>query len=59
MGPVAWRRLHKLVYPAAVLGALHYVWLAKGFQIKPLLYMAAILALLALRLGPSRGPSRA
>lgn len=58
MGPRAWRRLHKLVYPAALLGALHYVWLAKGFQIEPLLYMAAILGLLALRLGPSRRPSR-
>jgi sulfoxide reductase heme-binding subunit YedZ len=56
MGAAAWRKLHKLVYPAAVLGALHYVWLAKGFQIEPLLYMAAILGLLALRL---RKPSRA
>jgi sulfoxide reductase heme-binding subunit YedZ len=43
--------LHKLVYPAAVLGALHYVWLAKGFQLEPLVYMAAILALLALGCG--------
>jgi sulfoxide reductase heme-binding subunit YedZ len=49
MGAAAWRKLHKLVYPAAVLGALHYVWLAKGFQLEPLLYMAAILGLLALR----------
>jgi len=54
MGAAAWRRLHKLVYPAAVLGALHYVWLAKGFQIEPLVYMAAVLGLLALRLAPSR-----
>jgi hypothetical protein len=36
MGAAAWRKLHKLVYPAAVLGALHYVWLAKGFQLEPL-----------------------
>jgi DMSO/TMAO reductase YedYZ heme-binding membrane subunit len=49
MGAAAWRKVHKLVYPAAVLGALHYVWLAKGFQLEPLLYMAAILGLLALR----------
>jgi sulfoxide reductase heme-binding subunit YedZ len=46
-GAAAWRTVHKLVYPAAVLGALHYVWLAKGFQWEPLLYMAAILGLLA------------
>lgn len=49
LGP-AWRKLHKLVYPAAALGALHFVMLAKGFQIEPLIYMAVILGLLALRL---------
>jgi sulfoxide reductase heme-binding subunit YedZ len=45
-----WRRLHRLVYPAAVLGAVHFIWLSKGLQIEPLLYLAAILLLLALRL---------
>jgi sulfoxide reductase heme-binding subunit YedZ len=55
---VAWRRLHKLVYPAAILGALHYIWLAKGFQIEPLVYMALILGLLALRLRPTSRRSR-
>ncbi|HID68798.1 MAG TPA: protein-methionine-sulfoxide reductase heme-binding subunit MsrQ [Roseibacterium sp.] len=49
IGPVAWRKLHKLAYPAAVLGAVHYVWLAKGFQIEPLIYLAITLALLATR----------
>lgn len=58
MGPLAWRRLHRLIYPAAVLGALHYVWLAKGFQFEPFLYMAAILGLLALRLSPVSRPTR-
>jgi len=48
LGP-RWRRLHRLVYLAAVLGAVHFVWLAKGFQIEPLLYLATILVLLALR----------
>jgi sulfoxide reductase heme-binding subunit YedZ len=46
----AWRRLHKLAYAAAILGALHFVMLAKGFQLEPLLYLGAIVALLALRL---------
>ncbi|WP_170342860.1 protein-methionine-sulfoxide reductase heme-binding subunit MsrQ [Ruegeria arenilitoris] len=46
----AWRRLHKLVYPAAILAGLHYVMLAKGFQIEPLIYLFVILALLLLRL---------
>ena len=46
----AWRRLHTLVYGAAVLGALHFVMLSKGFQIEPLIYLGAVIALLALRL---------
>ena len=53
LGP-RWRLLHKLTYPAAVLGALHFVWLVKGFQIEPLLYLAGIVTLLALRLKPGR-----
>jgi len=48
LGPV-WRRLHKLTYVVAVLGALHFVMLAKGFQIEPLVYMALVVGLLALR----------
>src|SRR5262249_9424477 len=29
LGPVAWRRLHRLVYVIAILGLLHYFWLVK------------------------------
>nr|WP_309502583.1 protein-methionine-sulfoxide reductase heme-binding subunit MsrQ [uncultured Roseovarius sp.] len=47
-----WRKLHKLTYLAAFLGGLHYVMLVKGFQLEPLLYMGAILALLAIRVNP-------
>lgn len=50
-----WRRLHKLTYVAVLLGGVHYIWLAKGIQPEPLLYMAVILGLLALRL---RKPAR-
>ncbi|SMX33941.1 protein-methionine-sulfoxide reductase heme-binding subunit MsrQ [Maliponia aquimaris] len=49
----AWRRLHRLTYPAVALGGLHFVMLAKGFQIEPLVYMAVILGLLATRLPKS------
>lgn len=49
MGPKRWRNWHKLTYPAAVLGALHYVMLAKGFQIEPLVYLGITLMLLAAR----------
>ena len=45
-----WRQLHRLVYAAALLGGLHFVMLAKGFQIEPLLYLGATVVLVALRL---------
>ncbi len=48
LGP-RWRKLHKLAYPAAILGALHFVWLVKGIQLEPLIYMGIVLILLALR----------
>ncbi|MEL7380461.1 MAG: protein-methionine-sulfoxide reductase heme-binding subunit MsrQ [Pseudomonadota bacterium] len=50
LGGASWRKLHKLTYPAAVLGALHYVWLAKGFQYEPLIYTGLIGLLLLLRI---------
>ena len=56
LGP-KWRQLHKLAYPAAVLGAVHYVMLVKGWQMKPLVMLAIILVLLALRL-PGIGKPR-
>ncbi|EAQ03119.1 hypothetical protein OB2597_13283 [Pseudooceanicola batsensis HTCC2597] len=49
LGP-GWRKLHQMVYAAAILGALHFIMLVKGFQLEPYIYMAAILGLLALRL---------
>lgn len=54
-----WKRLHLLTYPAAVLGGLHYVMLAKGFQLEPLIYFVVILTLLATRLPwlPKRAPA--
>ncbi len=49
MGAAAWRRLHLLVYPAILAGAVHFVWLVKAWPIEPLLYLAAVLTLIALR----------
>lgn len=54
LGAQGWRRLHRLTYAAVLLGALHYVWLVKGWPAEPFVYLAAILALLALRLVPAR-----
>lgn len=53
LGPT-WRKLHKLMYLAVILGGIHYIWLVKGIQLEPLLYMAVILGLLALRLPKRR-----
>lgn len=40
-----WKKLHRLVYPIAILGVWHYYWLVKADVLQPLLY-AAILAFL-------------
>ncbi len=54
LGAGAWRKLHKLTYGAVVLGGVHYLWLVKGIQLEPILYMAVILGLLALRVVKTR-----
>lgn len=53
LGPVRWRRLHWLVYPAALAGGVHFLWLVKAWPVEPIFYLGAILALLALRLVPT------
>lgn len=45
-----WQRLHRLIYPIALLGVLHYLWLVKKDVTQPLIYGAVLLILLALRL---------
>lgn len=49
MGALAWRQLHRLTYAVAIGGAIHFVWLTKTWQAEPLAYLAAVLALLAVR----------
>lgn len=49
LGP-AWRKLHTLVYGAALLGGVHFLMLVKGLQIEPLAFMAMICGLLVVRL---------
>lgn len=56
LGAARWRRLHQISYLAAILGAVHFTMLVKGWQVEPLLYLAGVLALLAVRL---RLPRRA
>ena len=57
LGPL-WRKLHKTVYVAAILGAVHNVMLVKGWQIRPLIFLAIIVALIALRYPVKFAPRR-
>jgi sulfoxide reductase heme-binding subunit YedZ len=67
LGPVAWRRLHRLVYVIAVLGVLHYLWLAKVGVMGPYYHAGWLGLVLAVRLGDAlrrawvrrRGPAPA
>lgn len=54
LGAMRWKRLHRLTYVAAVLGALHFVILVKGFRLDTWVYLAIILGLLALRVPRNR-----
>jgi sulfoxide reductase heme-binding subunit YedZ len=49
LGGRAWRRLHRLVYLAAILGVLHYIWLAKKVLVQPKVYAGILGLLLAIR----------
>jgi len=50
LGPVRWRRLHRLVYAAALGGALHFLWLVKADLLEPMIYAGVLVTLLAARL---------
>jgi len=54
----AWAQLHRLIYPAAILACIHFVWLVKSDLREPLIYLAILLVLLGLRL-PLRAILRA
>ncbi len=50
LGGRRWQQLHRLVYPAAILGVLHFYWLVKADVREPLLYAALLAVLLGYRL---------
>jgi sulfoxide reductase heme-binding subunit YedZ len=52
LGAQAWQKLHRLVYAAALLGAIHFVWLVKSWPPEPLIYLAIVVGLLLFRLTP-------
>lgn len=47
-----WKTLHRLVYPAALLAVLHYLWLVKADVREPLIYGLVLAVLMAARLRP-------
>ncbi|MGA7626067.1 MAG: protein-methionine-sulfoxide reductase heme-binding subunit MsrQ [Candidatus Acidiferrales bacterium] len=51
VGGRRWRLLHRLIYVSAVLGVIHYYWLVKSDERKPLQYAFLVGILLAWRLG--------
>ncbi|MBU2992076.1 protein-methionine-sulfoxide reductase heme-binding subunit MsrQ [Octadecabacter sp. 1_MG-2023] len=53
MGGMAWRKLHKLVYPIAVLGAVHFIMVQKVWEVEPMVYLAVVVALIGTRYVPS------
>ena len=57
LGARTWRRLHRLVYVAAVLGVLHYLWLAKVGVHTPWIYAAVLALLLGIRVVDGRPPA--
>lgn len=52
MGPLAWGRLHRMMYVIVAAGAVHYLLLVKVISAKPVIYAGLILLLLAIRLLP-------
>ena len=49
LGPVRWRRLHRLIYVIAPLGVLHYYMLVKADHRPPLIYAGLLAVLLGWR----------
>ncbi|MGI9279219.1 MAG: sulfite oxidase heme-binding subunit YedZ [Endozoicomonas sp.] len=45
-----WAKLHKLVYLAAALAVLHFIWLAKSDYTEPVIYLAVVVGLFAFRI---------
>jgi sulfoxide reductase heme-binding subunit YedZ len=65
LGGRRWQRLHKLIYVIAILGVIHYAWLVKSDEHKPIFYGTLVGLLLAYRLvvwiinRTKRSPARA
>ena len=45
-----WQLLHRLIYPIALMGVVHYLWLVKKDMTQPLIFGAVLALLLVMRL---------
>jgi methionine sulfoxide reductase heme-binding subunit len=54
LGAKNWRRLHKAAYATALLGGVHFLFMVKGNQPEPKIYLAIIVLLLLARLVPKK-----
>lgn len=52
-----WQRLHRLVYPAAGLAVLHFLWLVKADTREPVVFGILLILLLLLRVPRRTGAS--
>ena len=59
LGFVRWKRLHRLIYLAAALGVVHFVWRVKSDLRQPLVFAAALAVLLVIRSMRSMRSTRA
>jgi sulfoxide reductase heme-binding subunit YedZ len=50
-----WHRLHQLVYPAAILGCVHFWWQVKADWREPAVYAVMLAVLFAWRIRRARG----
>ena len=51
LGGKRWQWLHRAIYVSAILGVIHYAWLVKSDEHKPLQYAAMVGVLLLWRIG--------
>ncbi|HWQ39272.1 MAG TPA: protein-methionine-sulfoxide reductase heme-binding subunit MsrQ [Burkholderiales bacterium] len=49
LGATQWQRLHRFVYPIALLGVLHFLWLVKKDIREPMVFVAILATLLGAR----------
>ena len=54
LGGARWKRIHRLIYPAAIAGVVHYALMVKADLREPLIYAALLSLLLGYRLVGAR-----